>query len=91
MVRERLRKEKIRAQQAAEHGVHPIQLTTWPTTALDGPPNLLARQDSTVTLKTSYEVRLATVYEEIGRLSTQVAWLTRKSGLDCGVLQIPLR
>jgi hypothetical protein len=35
-----------------------------------------------VALKAEYEARLAALYEEIGRLSTQVAWLKRKTGLD---------
>jgi hypothetical protein len=40
------------------------------------------RQDSTVALKADSEARLVELYEEIGRLSTQVAWLKRTSGLD---------
>ena len=82
MVRELLKEEKTLAQLAAEHGVHPTQLIKWRTTALEGMPSLFARQDSTVALKADYEARLAALYEEIGRLSTQVAWLKRKSGLD---------
>jgi transposase-like protein len=82
VVRELLKEEKTLAQVAAEHGVHPSQLIKWRATALDGLPSLFVRQDSTTALKTDYEERLATLYEEIGRLSTQVAWLKRKSGLD---------
>jgi putative transposase len=77
-----LKEEKTLAQLAAEHGVHPTQLVKWRATALEGLPSLFARQDSTVALKADYEARLAALYEEIGRLSTQVAWLKRKSGLD---------
>jgi transposase-like protein len=82
VVRELLKEERTLAQVAAEHGVHPTQLIKWRTTALEGLPNLFARQDSTAALKADYEQRLAALYEEIGRLSTQVAWLKRKSGLD---------
>jgi putative transposase len=82
VVLELLKEEKTLAQLAAEHGVHPTQLIKWRTTALEGMPSLFARQDSTVALKAEYEARLAALYEEIGRLSTQVAWLKRKSGLD---------
>jgi len=82
LVREVLKEEKTLAQVAAEYGVHPTQLIKWRATALEGLPGLFARQDSTGTLKADYEARLAALYEEIGRLSTQVAWLKRKSGLD---------
>jgi transposase-like protein len=82
MVRELLKEEKTLAQVAAEHGVHPTQLIKWRTAALEGLPSLFMRQDSTTALKVDYEARLAALYEEIGRLSTQVAWLKRKSGLD---------
>jgi transposase len=82
VVRELLKEEKTLAQVAAEHSVHPTQLVKWRTTALAGLPSLFTRHDSTVALRADYEARLATLYEEIGRLSTQVAWLKRKSGLD---------
>ena len=85
VVRELLKEDKTLAQVAAEHGIHPTQLIQWRTTALQGMPSLFARQDSAVALKADYEARLAALYEEIGRLSTQVAWLKRKSGLDPAV------
>jgi transposase-like protein len=82
VVRELLREEKTLAQLAAEHGVHPTQLIKWRTTALEGLPSLFIRQGSTTALKADHGARLAALYEEIGRLSTQVTWLKRKSGLD---------
>lgn len=82
VVRELLKEEKTLAHLAAEHGVHPTQLITWRTIALEGLPSLFTQQTSAAALKATYEVRLASLYEEIGRLSTQVAWLKRKSGLD---------
>ena len=82
VVRELLKEDKTLAQVASEHGVHPSQLIKWRTTALHGLPSLFTHQDSIVALKADYEARLAALYEEIGRLSTQVAWLKRKSGLD---------
>lgn len=77
-----MKEEKTLAQLATEYGVHPTQLIKWRATALHELPSLFLRQDSTVALKADYEERLAALYEEIGRLSTQVAWLKRKSGLD---------
>ena len=58
------------------------QLITRRTTALEGRPSLFPRQDRTTALTANDEARLAELYEEIGRLSTQVAWLKRHSGLD---------
>jgi len=43
---------------------------------------LFTKQDSTAALTADYEARLAALYEEIGRLTTQVAWRKRRSGLD---------
>jgi transposase len=82
VVRELLKEEKTLAQLAAEHGVHPTQLIKWRATTLEGLPSLFTRQDSTTALTADYEARLAALYEEIGRLATQVAWLKRHSGLD---------
>jgi transposase-like protein len=82
VVRELLKEDKTLPQLAAKHGVHPSQLIKWRATALEGLPNLFTRQDSTAALKADYEARLAALYEEIGRLTTQVAWLKRRSGLD---------
>lgn len=82
MVQELLKQEKTLAQLAAEHGVHPTQLIKWRTTALEGLPSLFTKQDSTAALTADHEERLAALYKEIGRLTTQVAWLKRHSGLD---------
>jgi len=82
VVWELLQEDKTLAQLAAEHGVHPTQLIKWRAVALEGLPSLFTKQDSTAALTADYEARLAAVYEEIGRLSTQVAWLKRRSGLD---------
>jgi transposase len=82
VVRELLREEMTQAQLAAEHDVHSTQLIKWRAAALEGLPSLFTRQDSTAALTADYESRLATLYEEIGRLTTQVARLKRQSGLD---------
>ncbi|HEX9036971.1 MAG TPA: transposase [Ktedonobacterales bacterium] len=82
VVQELLKQEKTLAQLAADHGVHPTQLIKWRATALEGLPGLFTKRDSTAALTADYEARLAALYEEIGRLTTQVAWLKRQSGLD---------
>ena len=82
VIRELLKEDKTLAQLAAEHGVHPTQLIKWRAIALGGLPTLFTKQYSTAALTADYEARLAALYEEIGRLSTQVAWLKRRTGLD---------
>ena len=40
------------------------------------------RADGVATLKATHEQQVIDLYAEIGRLTTQVAWLKKKSGLD---------
>jgi transposase len=75
-----LKEEKTVAQIASEHGVHPTQLNQWKAQALVGMASLFERKDTTLELKASYEKKLEEAYTEIGRLTTQLAWLEKKSG-----------
>ncbi len=43
-----------------------------------GLPGLFEKQDSTVVLKAAHEQQLTELYAEIGKLTTQVAWLKKK-------------
>ena len=73
-----LKEEKTLAQLATEYEVHPTQLKNWRTLALEGLPGLFEKQDSTAALKAAHEQQLTELYAEIGKLSTQVAWLKKK-------------
>jgi transposase len=84
LVQELLREEKTVSQLATEHGIHPTQLGTWRGMATEGLPTLFSRTDSAAALKAAYEAQVEDLYAQIGRLTTQVAWLKRKSGLDFG-------
>lgn len=84
VVQELLREKKSIAQLAAEYGVHPTQLGKWKATALKGLPSLYEERAAVETLKASHEAQLTALYAEIGRLTTQVAWLKRKLGLPPG-------
>jgi len=77
-----LREDKTIAQISAEYEVHPTQLNKWKSTALAGLSTLFEEKDSLAALKASHEDQLNTLYAEIGRLTTQVAWLKKKSGLE---------
>jgi transposase len=82
VVEELLREEKTVAQLAAEHGIHPTQLHKWRSVALEGLPELFSRTDSTARLKARYEEQLEDLYAQLGRVTTQLAWLKRRSGLE---------
>jgi transposase len=78
VVQELLKEEKTLAQIASQYEVHPTQLKTWRAVALEGLPGLFEKQDSTMELKRAHEEQLTELYTEIGKLSTQVAWLKKK-------------
>jgi transposase len=78
VVQELLKEEKTLAQIASEYEVHPTQLKHWRAVALEGLPGLFERQDSTAELRRVHEQQLTELYAEIGKLSTQVAWLKKK-------------
>jgi transposase len=84
VVHELLKEEQSIAQFAAEYGVHPTQLGKWKATALKALPSLFEERAAVETLKASHEAQLTALYAEIGRLTTQVAWLKRKLGLPPG-------
>jgi transposase len=78
VVQELFKEEKTLAQIAAEYEVHATQLKNWRATALEGLPGLFEKQDSTGVLKAAHEQQLTELYAEIGKLTTQVAWLKKK-------------
>lgn len=82
IVLELLKESKSLAQLAAEHKVHPNQLRQWRDAALKELPTLFEKKDHTTDLVTAYERQVEELYSEIGRLTTHVAWLKKKSGLD---------
>ena len=80
VVQELLREEKSLAQLAAEYEVSAKQLNRWKTIALEGLPSLFApTADQT---RQEHEQQVNELYAEIGRLTTQLTWLKKKSGLN---------
>lgn len=83
IVLEMLREERSVTQIAAEYGIHPNQLYKWKAQALEGLPGLFEEDHKTdQALKAEYERQLKELYAQIGRLSTQLTWLQKKSGLE---------
>ncbi len=83
VVQELLKEEKTIVQIAAQHGIHPNQLSKWKAIALKGMPDLFSDEQKGVeAVKGSYERQLIELYAEIGRLTTQLSWLKKKSGIE---------
>jgi transposase-like protein len=82
VVQELLKEDQTMAQIAAEYEVHPSQLNKWKSTAVAGLPSLFEEKDTLAALKASHEEQLNKLYAEIGKLTTQVTWLKKKSGIE---------
>lgn len=81
VVLELLKEEKSLAQLASQHGIHPNQLREWKKTALEGLPSLFGRDRHSQQVEVAaYEQQIEELYTEIGRLTTQLTWLKKKSG-----------
>ena len=83
VVQEILKEEKTITQIASEHSVHPSQLNTWQAIALKGLPSLFSRdQKAADTERAVHEKQVTDLYAEIGRLTTQLAWIKKKVGIE---------
>ena len=80
---EALKEEKMINQIASENEIHPNMVSKWKTEALTGLPALFRKDVSeTEKLKASYESKIEELYKQIGRLTTDLEWLKKKSGLS---------
>ena len=86
IVMELLKEEDTLSQIASRHGIHPNLLRKWKAQALEGLPNLFTddEQDKRA-LGAEHQRQVDELYGEIGRLTTQLAWLKKKSGLEPGL------
>ena len=79
VVREMLKDELTLAQLATKFAVHPTQLSQWKATAIRRLPSLFVdEQQSLDAIKAAHEQQLTDLYAEIGKLTTQLAWLKKK-------------
>jgi len=83
IVLEILKEERSIAQIATEYGIHPNQLYKWRAQALEELPRLFEDERKTEkALRAAHERELNELYAEIGRLTTQLTWLKKKSGIE---------
>ena len=81
-VLETLKEERPLNQIAAEFEVHPNMLSTWKSSAVKGLTTLFEREHRALADQEAHDKQLDELYATIGKLTTQVAWLKKKSGLD---------
>ncbi len=74
-----LKKEKSVTQLASEHQIHHSQLLKWKKQVLEGLPKVFG-DPRTEALKPTHEKEVMALYQEIGQLTTQLAWLKKSPG-----------
>jgi putative transposase len=78
-----LKEEKTVSQIASENGVHPNMLYRWKKQALENLPKLFADDNKSERDRLAeHERQVNELYSDIGRLTTQVNWLKKKSGIS---------
>lgn len=78
-----LKEDRSISEIASAYGVHPNQLYKWRAQVLEGLPGVFDdERKGEKELKANHERQLEELYAEIGRLSTQLAWLKKKSGIE---------
>jgi transposase len=86
VVLELLKEEKTVSQLTSEHGVHASMLHAWKAAALKELPGIFTDKRSGEGAQRAkdaeHERQVRELYAEIGKLSTQLSWLKKKSGID---------
>jgi len=81
VVKEMLREEKTVGQLASEYGVHSNMLYRWRDQALAGLPGLFSDQaaQELAQKEMAWQEEREALYAQIGRLTTQLTWVEKKS------------
>jgi len=82
VVLEMLKEEKSVSQLATELGIHTNMLNRWKTEAVQNLSQVFVDDRKGITkMKQEYERTIDDLYGEVGKLTTQLSWLKKKSGL----------
>ena len=65
---------------AADHAIHPIQVSQWKRQLLDGASELFTRANKSKD-KEDAQSKEAELFQQIGRLQMELEWLKKKSQL----------
>ncbi len=81
VIQEMLKEEKTVGQLAAEYEVHSNMLYRWRDQVLAGLPSLFSDKaaQELAEKEAQWQQERETLYAEIGRLTTQLTWLEKKS------------
>jgi transposase len=83
IVLEILKEERTIAQIASEHSIHPNQLYKWKALAIEKLSDIFEdERKNEQAQQAEHERELQELYAEIGKLSTQLNWLKKKSGIE---------
>ena len=63
---------------AKRHQVHPVQISQWKKQLLDGLEGLF--ENASASRRGDHEKLQVELYEQIGRLQMELAWVKKKSG-----------
>ena len=77
IVLEALKEVKTLAQLASEHQLHPNLITKWKQEAIAQLSVVFERKNSQALIQEAQEQKVAQLYEQIGRLTTQLAWIKK--------------
>lgn len=78
IVLEALKEIKTISQIASEHQLHPNLVTKWKQEAVAELPSVFERKNTQSQVQEAQEQKVAQLYEQIGRLTTQVNWLKKR-------------
>ncbi|GAB4074301.1 hypothetical protein GCM10028778_18040 [Barrientosiimonas marina] len=82
VVLEILKEEKTLNEISSEQGVHVNQLRQWRKQFLDQMPQMFQKQNKNHEKeKAAYEEKMENLYAEVGRLTTELSWIKKKSGI----------
>jgi transposase-like protein len=77
------KEERTINQIALEHELHPVQISKWKAQVLEGLPYLFGGDYSGRSAeKAAHEKEVHELYAEIGKLTAQLSWLKKKSGIN---------
>ena len=80
---EALKEQKTLSQLASEYEVHPTQITQWKKHLLEGGTSLFGQQR--VREQHEQSTREAELFEHIGRLKMELAWLKKTRPVACDI------
>jgi transposase len=83
IVLEALKEERLMSDIASEYGVHPNVIHRWKKELLEGADKIFNTSKDSRTAgkeKKQQEETIENLYTQVGRLTTQLDWLKKKSG-----------